>query len=304
MNREQKGKNKKIIISNSQTPIPNTRVCIIGMGLIGGSLGMALKGNDPHLRVTAVVRKLKDRQKILSLKAADEVTTDLIGGIQQADWIILASPPSAFETLLKKIVHRLTPTQIVTDVGSIKSSVMKTYQKILGHRIPYIGSHPIAGSEKKGFNAAKKGLFQGAPCMITPDKNTASKTLKKTIEFWKALGMKPIVKKPQEHDLIFAAISHLPHLISWSLLGTVFKNKGWISLAGEAWRDMTRIAQSSPELWAEIFISNRDNLLKSIQKFNSGLKKLEQKIGSGNTQSLITMLKKIQTLHKIQETEK
>ncbi len=265
------------------------------MGLIGGSLGMAFKKKCPDLKITGVARTSTACKNILSLKAADTATTDLIEAVKSNDWIILATPPSSFENILKLITPILTSSHIVTDVGSIKAPVMKIYKKFLQKKgISYIGSHPIAGSEKKGIEAARSNLFENATCVITPDKNTSPKTLKQTQELWKKIGMKPVFKKPEEHDAIFACISHLPHLISWGLAGTLPKNQFWDGLAGEAWRDMTRVAHSSPDLWSEIFLCNQKNLLKFLQKFSRILEKLKTSIKQKKLASLTRNLRLIQ----------
>jgi prephenate dehydrogenase len=158
---------------------------------------------------------------------------------------------------------------------------MHLYKKILKNRIPYIGSHPIAGSERKGMDAAYSNLFEDAVCVLTPDLNTSSKTLKKVMIFWKTVKALPVIKSSEIHDKIFAYISHLPHLISFVMVHAV-SDKAYLRIAGEAWRDMTRIAHSSPELWTEIFMQNRYYLMKSLKKFMTELKTVEKHLIHSN----------------------
>lgn len=249
------------------------------MGLIGGSLGMSLKKNFPGTRIHAVVRNSNHIPAILSKNAADEVTLDAKEAVRDAAFIILAAPPLSFEEILIQISSHLSPQQIVTDVGSIKSFVMKLFQKHVGKRANYIGAHPIAGSEASGISAAREDLFQGARCVLTPDKNTKPATLNKLEEFWKRVGAVPTVKSAGEHDKIFAYVSHMPHLVSFSLAQTLGKHKNFVSLGGPAWKDMTRIAHSSSALWAEISHLNKEcvdtslkQVIQSLQHFRKQLK--------------------------------
>ena len=263
-----------------------TKVCIIGMGLIGGSLGMALKKNHADVVVYGVVRQKKNINKILSLRAADQVSDDLKEGVKNSHWVILSTPPASFDAILKKISPHLKPNQIVTDVGSVKKTVMLLYQKYLGKNVPYIGSHPIAGSEQKGIEAASVDLFQYAKCIITPDQNTSDQTLKSSMKFWNGLGSSVIVKSADEHDKIFAYVSHLPHLISFSLLKSLAGKGEYMDLSGEAWKDMTRVAHSPSDLWAEILIDNRGNITEALEKFLSGVEDMKKCFKTGKVEAV------------------
>ena len=261
-----------------------SKICIIGMGLIGGSLGMSLKKNLPKSKIHAVIRNSKNIPLILSKKAADEVFLDAKQAMKDASFIILATPPLAFEEILSEITPILTPDQIVTDAGSIKNFVMKLFQKHIGKKAKYIGSHPIAGSELNGISAAQENLFHEAKCILTPDKNTQRDTLRQTQELWKSVGAIPLVKSAGEHDRIFAYVSHTPHLVSFSLAQAIRHHKDFAKLGGPAWKDMTRVAHSSSGLWAEIAHLNGkyvneslDQVIQSLQFFKKQLKK---KIGS------------------------
>jgi prephenate dehydrogenase len=268
------------------------KVCIIGMGLIGGSLGLSLKKHNKKIFVHGVVHHKKDIQKVLGKRAADQASIDPVEGALNSDWIILATPPASFEPILKKLSPHLKSSQVVTDVGSVKKPVMELYRRILKRRVPYLGSHPIAGSEKKGLDAASSNLFNDAICVLTPDRNTAPETLKRTITFWKNLRALPLVKSPQNHDKVFAYVSHLPHLISFCMVNTVSNNE-YTQIAGEAWRDMTRIAQSPGELWAEISLLNRVYILESLRKFCSQLAILEKNLQKSDLNSLKLYLNRV-----------
>jgi prephenate dehydrogenase len=255
------------------------KICIIGMGLIGGSLGMSLKKNLPKAKIHAVVRNAKHVPFILSRKAADEVSLDVKPAIKDASFVILATPPLSFEEILSQISPFLSADQIVTDAGSIKTFVMKLFQKYIGKKANYIGAHPIAGSEFNGISAAREDLFDGAKCILTPDKNTKPDVLRKTEKLWKRTGAIPIVKSAAEHDKIFACVSHTPHLVSFSLAHAISHHKDFAKLGGPAWKDMTRVAHSSSALWAEISHLNKKcvdtslkQVIQSLQHFRKQLK--------------------------------
>ena len=256
------------------------------MGLIGGSIGRSIKKINPDSEVVAVVRKKKYIKKILSRAAADQVCLDPIQGIKGADWIILATPPESFAPVLKKIKPFIHRRQIITDVGSVKGYVMKTYRRILKNDFTYIGSHPIAGSEKSGIEASQDWLFKGTLCIVTPDQNTTKTTLRKTLGFWKKMGSTTMVKTEQEHDRIFAHLSHLPHILSFCLAKTVEKRGELNHLAGEAWRDMTRVANSSPELWTEIIRLNKDNIIRLLNQYKQQLDSIEDMMKQNHFQRL------------------
>lgn len=267
------------------------KVCIIGMGLIGGSLGLALKHYRPSTTVYGVVRKKNTIDRVLKMGAADKVFINPIDAIEGADWIVLATNPESFALILKNIASHLTPNQIVTDVGSVKTSVMKTYKHFLKNNIPYIGSHPIAGSEKKGIEAARWDLFKKATCIITPDPETSSKTLAKAVCFWKIVRAIPVSKTPDEHDQIFAYVSHLPHFISFCLAHMILQQKDFSTMGGEAWRDMTRIARSPSSLWLEIFLLNRSHLLDALQNFLKEIHSLMKKLKKYDRELISQFLK-------------
>lgn len=278
-------------IRNSQSAVRHCKVCIIGMGLIGGSLGLALKCQYPSTVVHGVVRKRQNVRKVLRCGAADRAFLDPIQGVQGADWIILATNPTSFEPMLKALLPHLKPSQIVTDVGSVKTSVLKMYKRVLGNRIPYIGSHPIAGSEKRGVDAARKDLFEGALCLLTPDGNTSPGTLRKAIRFWKNLKMKPVVMTSTLHDETLALFSHLPHLVSFALSHTA---QDWRTgepanrqpIFGEAWRDMTRIAHSPAKLWSEICTLNREHILRALRTFSGKINFLLCKLRASDEKTI------------------
>jgi prephenate dehydrogenase len=255
------------------------KICIIGMGLIGGSLGMSLKKNLPKAKIHAVVRNAKHIPLILSKKAADEVSLDAKPAIKDASFVILATPPLSFEEILSQISPFLSPDQIVTDAGSIKTFVMKLFQKYIGKKANYIGAHPIAGSEFNGISAAREDLFDGAKCILTPDKNTKSETLERTGRLWKTAGAIPMAIKAAEHDKIFAYVSHTPHLVSFSLVHAIGRHKEFAKLGGPAWKDMTRVAHSSSGLWAEISHLNKKYVDASLKQVIQSLQHFRKQLG-------------------------
>ena len=270
------------------------KVCIIGMGLMGGSLGLAIKKYLPKLTVYGVVRKKSNIDKVMSLGAADQVVMDTREVVCDSDWIILATPPLAIEKTLRDISVYLSKDQLVTDVASVKHPIMSLYRTIISKKAHYIGSHPIAGSERSGIEAASATLFVGSRSILTPEKKTPQSIIAEVAAFWRKLGAQPILMDAKEHDRIFSMVSHLPHLISFALAGCSRKRDSDVQYAGDGWKDMTRIAGSLPGLWSEIAAFNGGNLLRDIRMFRQNLKKIEQALKEKNHNGLRKVLDRFQ----------
>lgn len=256
------------------------------MGLIGGSLGLALKRLRPDVHVCGVVRKAEQIQKVLASGAADEVTCAVSEGIHGARWIVLASSPASFSGILKEIRPHLERSQIVMDVGSVKGSVMTLFRRELGNKIPYLGAHPIAGSQRSGIRWARWDLFQGAQCILTVPTREKSSVLREGKKFWELVGSKVVVMSAQEHDLIFALVSHMPHVVSFCLVNALAGRRKAVDLAGEAWRDMTRIAKSSTGLWTDICLLNRRWVLYALKAVSKQIDFASKKLRSADARGL------------------
>jgi len=258
------------------------RIAIIGVGLIGGSIGLAVKKRHIAKEVVGVFRRSSTMRKALRKKAIDRATMSIAEGVKGADIIIIASPVYSIPALVREAMRYAKPGAIITDVGSTKSWVMKEVAGIKKARtsVYFVGSHPMAGSEHAGVEFARSDLLEGSPCIVIKSVDTAGKALIKITGFWKSLGAKVSVMTSKEHDRAIALVSHLPHIVAFSLAASVPQNI--LKYAAEGFKDTTRVASSDPKLWADIFLSNRAQVLQSARAFEASYKDLIKALSSGN----------------------
>lgn len=260
------------------------KVVVIGTGVLGGSIGLAVKAVDERIIVVGIGRRKSTLERAIQAGAIDEMTLDTSSGVSQADIVILATPISAYEKHLLDMQDALPRKAVVTDVGSTKEIVVKLAQGILGKAGPFVGSHPMAGSERRGVDFARADLFVGATCIVTPTESTRSQCLKTVVKFWKMLGAKVVGMSPREHDKAVAYVSHLPHILA-ALIVTCQSRKH-IRLAGKGFLDTTRIASGSPEMWREIILTNRKAILSAIDQADEQLMLLRDLIETGDEQGI------------------
>jgi prephenate dehydrogenase len=211
-------------------------------------------------------------QRALEVGAIDESAPSAAAAVEGADLIVLCTPVGLFEPLLREIANSLAPRAIVTDVGSTKRSVVQLAESALPEIAHFVGSHPMAGSEKRGVEYARTDLFQGATCVLTPTARTDPFALEAVDAFWQRLGMKTQRMTPEEHDRRICDISHLPHAVAAALIA--MQGDESLPLAGKGFLDTTRIAGGDGALWRDIFQDNRDNVAASIERFSAQLKQL------------------------------
>lgn len=269
-------------------------ITVIGMGLIGGSLGLSLKKRLNDIRVCGVDREQGTVDEAVKLGAADWGTIDLPSSVKNADLIFLATPVSVMEWIVKEISPYLKEGAVVTDVGSTKEAVVRLMEDLLPPTVHFIGGHPMAGSEKWGLWGANELLFENAAYILTPGSRANLNALDKVKELVETLGAKIIVLTPAEHDKKVAAVSHLPHVVASALVNTVGaleeKEKGYFSLAAGGFRDTTRIAASQSQLWCEIMLHNKEALLPLVKGFRQSLLEFERTLERGESQVLIQLL--------------
>lgn len=270
------------------------RVTIIGLGLIGGSLALAIKEKKLAKEIVGVSRRKSTIDKAIRSKIVDFATLDLKDGVRDSDFVIITTPVFKIADIAKRIAPFLKKDAVITDAGSTKKYIVSSIEKTGLKNIYFIGSHPVAGSEKSGIMTADKDLFKGAYCILTETKNANPKILNKVKKFWERLGMKTKVMSPEVHDKLLSKISHLPHAVSVSLVNCVGR-KG-IKLAAGGFRDTTRIASGEPELWRDIFFTNRDNLIKDIGILKKELFKIETALKNNNSRDLLKMLSKAKSI--------
>ena len=280
------------------------RVTIIGLGLIGGSLALAIKEKRMAKEIVGVSRRPSTIRQALALKIVDQATLNVKEGIKGSDLVILATPvikiidiAREISGFLKKDLLTLTFSTeerrkaegvIITDVGSTKKKIVRTIESILPDTVNFVGSHPLAGSEKSGLTYMDKDLFKGAYCILTETKRTNPETLNKIKKFWNRLGLKVEIMSPQRHDRIISRLSHLPHAVSVALSNTCGKKD--LQLAAGGFKDTTRIASGRPELWKDIFITNRKNIARDIRVLKKELSKIEIALKNNNSAQLLRLL--------------
>jgi prephenate dehydrogenase len=271
------------------------RLAVVGVGLLGGSVAKAARARGLAREVIGIGRDLARMQPAVDDGALDRATVDLADGLRDADFVLLAAPVRAIETLLARMWDAVSPEAIVTDVGSGKAAIVRTADA-LARRTPrtFVGSHPMAGSEKAGYAVARADLFQGALVVVTPGETGGPRAVKTVTAFWEHLGARVTELDPESHDAAVAAISHLPHLVACALVDAVAREAPRaLPLAARGFRDTTRIAAGDPQIWQEIFLTNRPALLASVAAFRRALADLERLIEAGDPAAVDAALARI-----------
>ncbi len=256
------------------------QVGIIGMGLMGGSLGLALKRRAPDVKVVAYARRVETRETALSLAAADRVVDTPEQAARGSDLVVLCVPVLRLVEMARACVPGLEPGAVLTDVGSTKYDVIAAIAPVLeGSGAEFIGSHPIAGSEETGMEAAREDLYRDATVVVTPQTGSTPDAVSRTVTFWEILGSNVQVMTPQAHDAIVARTSHLPHLVAAALVGAVCRDPEDIApLCGSGFRDATRIASGSAEIWHDIVRTNRSAIQAELDAFTASMDLLRKLI--------------------------
>lgn len=270
-------------------PIVDT-IAIIGVGLIGGSIGMAAKARGLARRVIGVGRDAKKLHRAQELAAVDFYTTDLREGVSQADLIFVCTPVMAVVPTIRAIASGLKDGAIVTDAGSTKAEITRGAQAILPEGRNFIGGHPMAGSEAEGVEAALPYLFLNATYVITPTSSTDVRALNTLVKFAECIGSNVILMSPEQHDRSAAVISHLPHIISAGILRLAMEEQGKsgkvLELAAGSFRDMTRISSSPPEIWVDVCMSSKEAITSAIKRFEGILAEVRNQIEASDVSAI------------------
>ena len=261
------------------------KVVIIGTGLIGGSLGKAIKSKHLAGQIFGLSLHQKNARLAKKIGAIDTIGKDL-EVVRGADLIILATPVDAIIDIAAKIKGKLKEDCIVIDVGSTKEKIVSKLNSSFSN---FVGCHPLAGSEKRGIANLESDIFTCSICIITPTVSTNKKALNKVKVFWAKLGTEIVIISPKEHDRVLAQTSHLPHAVAFALMNSIPEK--FLALSSNGLRDTTRISGSDADLWSRIFLSNRDNLLFAISSFQEKLKVLKSALENKDKKLLIKILK-------------
>jgi len=265
------------------------KIAIIGVGLIGGSLGLAIREKGLAREVVGVTRHRGSLKKAKSIGAIDRGTLDPLEAAKGADLVVIATPISQISGLVKKLAGSLKSGCIITDVGSAKSKVVGQAERVLPKGIYFVGGHPMAGSEKKGVGSASANLFDDSICFLTRTRRTNPRALKIVRNIWTRVGARVEVVSPRLHDRIVATVSHLPHLAAFNLASAVSSSN--LRYAAGGFRDTTRIASSDPVIWRDIYLANSKEVAKALDRFIRSLKKTKALILAHEGQKLLKVLK-------------
>ena len=265
-----------------------SRLSILGVGLLGGSIGLAVKAAGIPASIVGYGHRATTLRRARETGAIDESASSSNEAVAGADLVVLCTPVGLFEELLTQIAPALKSGAVVTDVGSTKRSVVELAERLLPSSVHFVGSHPMAGSEKRGVEYARADLFQGARCILTPTGKTDPAALESVDQFWQKLGMQTERMSPQEHDRRICDVSHLPHAVAAALVAMQDDNA--LPLAGKGFLDTTRIAGGDGALWRDILQDNRDNLLDSIARLKKTLDRLERMLDPSQRDALAKWL--------------
>ena len=267
-------------------PVRFQKITLVGVGLLGGSLGLAVKQRRLARHVEGLVRRTASVTECEQLGVVDHAGRDPRKAVADADLIVLCTPISRMRETLTPMLPALKAGAIVTDVGSVKGAVVRELEALVaaadGH---FVGSHPMAGAEKTGPGAARADLFADAICVITPTRRSSAMAVKRVEDLWKAVGGRPLRLTPELHDELVSRSSHLPHVVAAGLANYILSplhSKQQALLCANGFRDTTRIASSSPEMWRDIALANRKNLGRVLGVFIDDLREFQHALEAGD----------------------
>ena len=260
------------------------KVTVVGVGLLGGSIGLSLRASDFDGQIVGVGRRQSSLDSALDVGAVDVATLDLAEGAAGADLIILATPVGSFEKLMAAMAPAVKRTAIVTDVGSTKRQVVAAGQRVFGRGGPFVGSHPMAGSENRGPVFARANLFEGATCIVTPTAQTPPAKVRRVEAMWRAFDMHTLRMTPAAHDKAVACVSHLPQVLASLLM--LLPADADIDVAATGFRDATRLAGSDPAMWRDILMTNRKPIAAAIARMGKQMARLAARIEAGDAAAI------------------
>jgi cyclohexadieny/prephenate dehydrogenase len=270
---------------------PFARVALIGIGLIGSSLARVLRRDSPDTKIAACARRAETLDAVRRLGIADEVTDDPVKAVTDADLVVLATPLSAYAELAPRIAPALKPGAILTDVGSVKESVLRDVGPLVPQGVHFIPGHPVAGTEHSGPESGFADLFRDRWCILTPPEGASPAALTAVKRLWEVAGMRVVTMAADHHDKVLAMTSHLPHLNAYTIVSNATNleedlKSEVIAFSAGGFRDFTRIAASDPVMWRDIFLCNREAVLEMLQRFSEDLTALQRAIRWGEADTL------------------
>lgn len=276
------------------------KIVVIGMGLIGGSLGMTIKNKDLAKTVVGVSRSIDHLKEAKAKEALDDFSVDPIEVCKDADLVFVCTPIASIVPMIKTISSVLKKGCIVTDVGSSKSQIVSEAEDAMPDGVFFVGGHPMAGSERSGIKAATKYLFEGTNYILTKTPKTSDEVLKKLADFIEKLDVKLSIMSPEKHDMAVAAISHMPLAVAVSLVNAIGglgqEKDNSLRLASSGFRDTTRIASGNVEMGRDMFVTNKKAVLEMIGNFKAAVEELESSIKDGDISKINDHLERAKKL--------
>ena len=271
------------------------KLVVVGVGLIGGSCAAALRRAGAVGEIVGLGRSSESIARALALGVIDRAATDWADALAGADLVLLSMPVGQTRAALDSAAPHLEAHTLVTDAGSTKGDVVAAARAALGRRIGrFVPAHPIAGAEKSGVDAASADLFRGKRVVVTPLAENAPESVARVRAFWESCGARVTEMDPQEHDRVFAAVSHLPHVLAFCLVDALARRENaevLFGFAASGFRDFTRIAASHPEMWRDICLANREALLAEIARYGSELDRLRELLAAGDGAALESLFR-------------
>ncbi len=272
------------------------RLAVVGVGLIGGSLALALKKAGAVGHVVGIGRALPNLETALKLGVVDSYTQDLAKGVADADVIFLATPVQALGAAAKQAMPHLKAGAIITDGGSVKQAVIDAIEPYLRDDVHFVPGHPIAGTENSGAEAAFATLYCDRRCILTPTVKTKAEALDRIQRMWQLVGSRVVVMDVEKHDRVLAAISHLPHMVAYALVNAVGSydryNENILEYSAGGFRDFTRIASSDPTMWRDIAMTNREALIEMMEQFETFFAELKEDVAIGSGERLFEFFRR------------
>jgi prephenate dehydrogenase len=276
------------------------RLCVIGVGLIGGSLARALREAGECKEVVGCSRDEAHLRRAVELGVIDRFETNISRAVEGADMVVVGVPLGAIEGVFRAIGGHLAADAVLTDVGSAKTCVIESARAAFGECPSFlVPGHPIAGTERSGVDASFASLFKGRRVILTPTENSSAQAVARVHAMWAATGAELVSMDPAHHDEVLAATSHLPHLLAYNLvdvLGRMEESREMFRYAAGGFRDFTRIASSDPTMWHDICLANSDAVLAALRRFRGDLESLERAIERGDGEELRTVFTRAKTL--------
>lgn len=272
------------------------RMAIVGVGLIGGSLARAVKEKELVSEVLGIGRSEGRLARAKELGIIDRYSVQVDDTLGEADLVVVATPVGIIVDWIRKIIPFLKKGTSITDVGSVKKQIVDEVEEFISDSLYFVGGHPIAGTENSGFEASFSTLFEGRKCIITPVSTTNQQALEKIKELWTQVGSIVVCMDSEKHDEVLAAVSHLPHMVAYSMVNSLLRIKGFeesiFSFSAGGFKDFTRIAASHSEMWRDIALMNKDKLLQMIKLFQDYLDELKDAIERGDAEKLFNEFQK------------